>query len=130
LEQLRPFENEATISIFGLPAKVTSIPQKIDKNATQVVFPITSEPTSRAGLSKTLFCSVKVPLGEHLLNHSVGQGGQLRMDNPPPAPKKPTVPKPKTVAVAKPPKPKAQKPLSRLEKLRLAAKESAAAGTN
>ena len=130
LEQLRPFENEATISIHGLPAKVTSVPQKIDKNATQVVFPVTTDPTSRAGLSKNLFCSVRVPLGEHLLNHSVGQGGQLRMDNPPPAPKKPTVPKPKTVAVAKPPKPKAKKPLSRLEKLRLAAKESAAAGTN
>jgi hypothetical protein len=31
--------------------------------------------------------------------------------------------------VAKAPKPKAKKPLSRLEKLRLAAKESAEAGT-
>ena len=129
LEQLRPFENEATITLHGLPAKVTTTPQKLDKNATQVVFPVSSDPTSRAGLSKNLFCFVKVPLGEHLLNHSVGQGGQLRMDNPPPAPKKPVAPKPKTVAVAKAPKPKAKKPLSRLEKLRLAAKESAEAGT-
>jgi hypothetical protein len=129
LEQLRPFENEATITLHGLPAKVTTTPQKLDKNATQVVFPVSSDPTSRAGLSKNLFCFVKVPLGEHLLNHSVGQGGQLRMDNPPPAPKKPAATKPKTVAMAKPPKPKAKKPLSRLEKLRLTAKESAEAGT-
>ena len=129
LEQLRSFENEATITLHGLPAKVTTTPQKLDKNSTQVVFPVSSDPTSRAGLSKNLFCFVKVPLGEHLLNHSVGQGGQLRMDNPPPAPKKPVVPKPKTATVAKAPKPKAKKPLSRLEKLRLAAKESAEAGT-
>jgi hypothetical protein len=129
LEQLRSFENEATITLHGLPAKVTTTPQKLDKNSTQVVFPVSSDPTSRAGLSKNLFCFVKVPLGEHLLNHSVGQGGQLRMDNPPPAPKKPVAPKPKTATVAKAPKPKAKKPLSRLEKLRLAAKESAEAGT-
>ena len=132
LEQKRPFEGEAVITLHGLPAKVTTTPQKIDDNASQVVFPVSTEVGARAGLSKNIFCSINVPLGEHKLRHSLGQGGQLRIDNPPPAPKKPVAPKPKPKApkVAAAPKPKPAKPLSRLEKLRLAAKEAAAGGTN
>jgi len=133
IEQKRPFEGEATVRLHGLPAKVTTIPQKIDDNTSQLVFPITTEIGARAGLTKNLFCSVDVPAGEQKLRQSIGQGGQLRIDNPPPAPKKPVAAKPKpaakpAVAAAKP-KPKPAKPLSRLEKLRLAAKE-AKAGTN
>ena len=131
LEQKRPFVGEAVMTIHGLPAKVTATSRKIDANATQVVFPITTEISARAGITKNIFCSIKVPLGEHLLPHSIGQGGQFRIDNPPPAPKKLVAakPKPKAPTVAKNPKPKPAKPLSRLEKLRLAAKE-AAGGTN
>ena len=133
IEQKRPFEGEATVRLHGLPAKVTTIPQKIDDNTSQLVFPITTEIGAKAGLTKSLFCSVDVPAGELKLRQSIGQGGQLRIDNPPPAPKKPVAAKPKpaakpAVAAAKP-KPKPAKPLSRLEKLRLAAKE-AKAGTN
>jgi hypothetical protein len=119
------------VTLHGLPAKVTTTAQKIDDNATQIVFPIKTEASARAGLSRNLFCFVKVPLGENVLNHSLASGGQLRMDNPPPAPKKPVAPKPKPKApvVAAKPKPKPVKPLSRLEKLRQAAKEAAAGGT-
>lgn len=131
VEQKRPFEGEAVVTLYGLPAKVTTTPQKIDDNSTQVVFSIKTEPSAKAGLSRNLFCFVKVPLGENLLNHSLAQGGKLRMDNPPPAPKKPVAakPKPKAPAVVAKPKPKPAKPLSRLEKLRLAAKEAAEGGT-
>ena len=129
VERKRAFAGEALVTLHGLPAKVTTTPQKIDANATQVIFPITTDPTARAGLSRNLFCFVKVPLGENILNHSLGQGGKLRMDNPPPAPKKPVAAKPKAPAVAAKPKPKPAKPLSRLEKLRLASKEAAEDGT-
>jgi len=127
VEQKRPFEGVAVVTLHGLPAKVTTTAQQIDDNATQVVFPIKTDPSARAGLSRNLFCFVKVPLGENQLNHSLASGGQLRMDNPPPAPKKPVAPKPKPKApvVAAKPKPKPVKPLSRLEKLRLAAKKAA-----
>ena len=126
IDQKRAFHGEAVVTLHGLPAKVTTTPQKIDSNATQVVFPIKTESAARAGLSRNLFCFVKVPLGENILNHSVAQGGQLRMDNPPPAPKKP-VAKPKAPTVAAKPKP--AKPLSRLEKLRLTAKQASDEGT-
>jgi len=71
-------------------------------------------------LTKNLFCFVKVPFSGFLITHSVGQGGQIRLDNPPPKPKT----KPKAVAKTAPakPKPAKAKPLSRLEQLRLAAK--------
>ena len=55
-----------------------------------------------------------------LITHTVGQGGQIRLDNPPPKPKAPAKPKPKEVAEAKP-APAKKKPLSRLEQLRLSA---------
>ena len=57
-----------------------------------------------------------------------GEAGALRIDNPP-KPRKNAPPKPKTKPVAakkEVPKPKPKKPLSRLEKLRLIAKERAA----
>ncbi|MAK26889.1 MAG: hypothetical protein CMI22_00805, partial [Opitutae bacterium] len=67
-----------------------------------------------------LFCFAKVPFNGKLITHTVGQGGQIRLDNPPPKPKAPqtvTAAKPKPTAKAAP----KQKPLSRLEQLRLAA---------
>ena len=127
IEQKRPFAGPATVTLHGLPAHVVTTPQTIDANASSLIFPLTSKAEARAGLSRNLFCSVRVPLGENLLRHSVAQGGQLRVDNPPPAPKKPA-PKPAAkpvVAAAPKPKPKTEKPLSRLEKLRLAAKQAA-----
>jgi hypothetical protein len=126
--QKRPFDGEAVVTLYGLPAKVTTIPQKIDDNASQVIFSIKTEISAKAGLSRNLFCFVKIPLGANLLNHSLASGGQLRVDNPPPAPKKPAKPKPKAPTVAAKPKP--AKPLSRLEKLRLAAKQAAEGGSN
>ena len=66
---------------------------------------------------------MRVPFSGYLVAHSVGQGGQIRLDNPPPKPKvasaapKPSAPKPVV---------KKDKPLSRLEQLRLAAQ----GGTN
>ncbi|MFP6854758.1 MAG: PPC domain-containing protein, partial [Opitutales bacterium] len=114
VEQKRPFAGEAVVTLHGLPAKVSSTAQKIDANSTQLVFPINTDPSARAGLSRNLFCFVKIPLGENILNHSLASGGQLRMDNPPPAPKKPVAKKPKPTVVAAKPKPKTAKPLSRL----------------
>ena len=58
--------------------------------------------------------------------HNVGQGGVLRIDRPPPPPKN-APPKPKAEPKPKPPQPKKNKPLTRLEKLRIQAKERAEA---
>ena len=73
-----------------------------------------------------MFTAIRIPWNGHLLRQSAGSGGQLRIDNPP-KPRKNAPLKPKPVAAKKEaPKPKPKKPLSRLEKLRLIAKERAA----
>jgi hypothetical protein len=115
----RPFEGMATAELKGLPAFSATTKIEFDSNTSQISFPIATEDKSRAGLTKNLFCFVKIPYSGELITHSVGQGGQIRLDNPPPKPKTPTKPKPKEVAKASP-KPAKKKPLSRLEQLRLA----------
>ena len=116
----RPFEGTATAELKGLPPFCATTKIEFDSNTSSVSFPISTEDKSRAGLTKNLFCFVKVPFSGSLITHTVGQGGQIRLDNPPPKPKA----KPKAVAKTAPakPKPAKAKPLSRLEQLRLAAK--------
>ena len=119
----RPFKGFAKAELKGLPPFSKTEQVDFDTNATQIRFPVLSEEKARAGLTKNLFCYVKVPFSGNLITHSVGQGGQIRLDNPPPKPKvvskKPKDTAPKTVV-------KKEKPLSRLEQLRLAAQ----GGTN
>ena len=120
LDIKRPFEGMASLSIRGLPAFATTTDQEFDANATQVIFPIKTEEKIRVGITKNLFCFAKVPFKGNKITHTVGQGGQIRIDKPPPKPKT----KPKSdliVAVKKQVETKIKKkPLSRLEQLRLA----------
>jgi len=79
LEQKIPFEGKATIKLVGLPEKV-SVPEKqITRNDTEVVFPVTVDPTCQTGSQKNLFCSVAVKQNGEVIPHSVGTGGILRI---------------------------------------------------
>ncbi len=123
LDISRPFEGFAKAELKGLPPFSATEQVEFDANTSQIRFPISTEDKSRAGLTKNLFCFVRVPFSGRLVTHTVGQGGQIRLDNPPPKPKvasaksKPSTPQPVVKKV---------KPLSRLEQLRLAAQS----GTN
>lgn len=120
LDIKRPFEGKASLSIRGLPVFATTTDQEFDANTTQVIFPVKTEEKVRTGITKNLFCFAKVPFKGNSITHTVGQGGQIRIDKPPPKPKS----KPKTnliVAVKKTTETKTtKKVLSRLEQLRLA----------
>ena len=113
----RPFEGTGKLELKGLPPFSKTEIVEFDSNTTQVSFPIQVEEKARAGLTKNLFCFARVPFAEKLIIHSVGQGGQVRLDNPPPKPN------PKSTKKSQPKKAvsKKPKPLSRLEQLRLAA---------
>ena len=139
LQQLQPFEGEAQVQLFGLPPKVeiAKNPLTITKTNQEVLFTTTLASDAPVGQHKTLFCQIIVMKNGEPVTHSVGGGGVLRIDAPPPpkanapvavatpAPAAATTPKPVAVVAAAPPR-----PLSRLEKLRLEAKEKAAAGTH
>lgn len=118
LEQLKPFSGEASLTVHALPHGVTAGPQKIKADTKELAIPLTVSPETRKGKHSNLFCQVIINQNGHPIAHNVGHGGVLRVDPPPPAPKK-AVPK-KDVKVAKAdPKPAPKKPLSRLEQLRL-----------
>ncbi|MBT5716206.1 MAG: hypothetical protein HOI70_04780 [Opitutae bacterium] len=118
LDIKRPFEGMASLSIRGLPAFATTTDQEFDANATQVIFPVKTEEKVRVGMTKNLFCFAKVPFNGKKITHTVGQGGQIRIDKPPPKPK--SKPKTELVATVKKPENIKKKTLSRLEQLRLA----------
>ena len=122
LDQLREFDGEADVQIFGLPAKATAPVQKIGRDAEQVRFSVTTAEDTPVGQHKNLFCTVVITKNGEPISHRVGMGGVIRVD---PKPKEPATPKPapekKEVAKTEP----AKKPLSRLEQLRLDAKKQA-----
>ncbi|MEC8355338.1 MAG: PPC domain-containing protein [Verrucomicrobiota bacterium] len=122
LDIMRPFEGIAKAELKGLPPFSSTEQIDFDANSSQIRFPITTEDKARAGLTKNLFCFVRIPFSGELITHSVGQGGQIRLDNPPPKPKS-QIEKPKKTTAK--PVVKKEKPLSRLEQLRLAAQSTA-----
>ena len=126
LDIQKPFEGKAKVTLQGLPAKAVAEPKEITKDDKELQFAVTTAPDTPVGSHKQLFCSVEVPEAGSSIQHSVGQGGVFRVDPPPPAPKNP---EPMPVAKNEAPKPAApaaptEKPLSRLEKLRLEAQQA------
>ena len=120
VEQLQPFPGEARVILHALPHGVTTPEKQINAKASEITFPLSVSGEARKGKTSNLFCQVIITRDGHPIAHNVGHGGILRIDPPPPAPKKP-VAKPAAKVVKKDaPKP-AKKPLSRLEQLRQSA---------
>lgn len=121
IEQLKPFSGEADLTVHALPHGTSSTPQKIKSNTKEFAIPLTVTDEARKGKHGNIFCQVIIKRNGHPIAHSVGHGGVLRIDPPPPAPKKkaPEAPKKKEVAKKEEPKKAApKKALSRLEQLR------------
>lgn len=118
----KEFEGEAKINVNGLPHGVTSEELTITKESKEITFPLAVSKEAKKGKTSNLFCSVVITENGHPIRGTVMGGGVLRIDPPPPAPKKPVV------AKKEPPKPAETKPvkkrLSRLEKLRLQSKNA------
>lgn len=115
LEVEKAFEGKAKVTLFGLPAKTTTEVREISATDTEVIFPIRTEPDSPTGKHQNLFCQAVIMEGGFPVVHTIGQGGVLRIDPPPPAQE---TPPPAAVASAEPATEKPAKPLSRLEQLR------------
>ena len=125
----QPFEGKAKVQLIGLPAKITTDEfLEFDKDTEELTFNVKTVPDSPDGKHKNLFCQVTITeQGEPIVSR-VGNT-ELQIDKPLPAPTNQPAPEPKKEEVAKEPepeKPKA-KPLTRLQKLRLAYKQRLAA---
>jgi hypothetical protein len=124
------FDGEATVTLIGLPNKVTTDVKKITKATPDLIFHIKTDKVSPAGNHANLFCQVVIMQTGEPIVHNLGTG-QLRIDVPLPpkanAPAPAPAPAPKPVAAA--PAAAPPKPLTRLEKLRLESQERAKAAS-
>jgi len=125
----QPFEGEAKVQLVGLPPKVAAPELTFNKESKNLVFKLATDPASPAGNHKNIFCQVVITANGESILHNVG-GTELRIDQPLPQPTAPAAQpaaQPMPVAKADTPAPPPEKPLTRLEKLRLEAKQRAEA---
>ena len=121
-------DGAAKVQVLGFPPKVTAPEMELKKDMKELVFKVSTDKGSPAGTHRNIFCQATIIEHGEPIVHYVG-GTELRIDQPLPAPTKPAAP----AAVVKKEAPKpaaAPKRLTRLEQLRLDAKEKtqAAAG--
>ena len=115
LEQKKPFEGKAKVQLLGLPPNATAAQRGDHVGRHKGHLRRADEREEPVGPHKTLFCVVTVTQDGEPIVQSIAGGGVLRIDAPPPAP------------AARPQPPRrprrrrstGDKPLSRLEKLRL-----------
>jgi hypothetical protein len=98
----------------------------------ELIFPVTTTAESPAGTHKNIFCQVVITENGEPIVHQVGST-ELQIDKPLPMPENKPAPAPAAEQAQATPQPAAPeqppaKPLSRLEKLRLEAKQRAEGG--
>jgi len=127
LEQKVPFEGEAVARLQGLPPETSAEELKFTKETTELVFQVKTSDKTPVGNHKTPFVEMVVTAsGEPVSMRGGGVEIQVAAPTaPPPAtPEPPPAPDAATPAPPPPP-PVPEKPLSRLEKLRLQGKPPA-----
>ncbi|GIX04348.1 MAG: serine protease [Planctomycetaceae bacterium] len=127
VEMLKPLPSAARATLLGLPNKVTSDPLSFEGDVKELIFTVKAQADASPTTVKNLLCEVTFEVEGETVTHKLGSG-QLRVDQP--LPKKTATATPPT---AQQPSAPATKPLSRLEQLRLEAKqrlEKTAGGNN
>jgi hypothetical protein len=123
VEQLREFGGEADVQLFGLPAHSTAAVQKLKSDLEALSFPVVTTDKTPIGQHKGVFCTVTVVKDGEPIIHRLAMGSVLRIDPMPKVAAAAPVEKAAAPVVAAE---KKEKPLSRLEQLRLDAQKEAA----
>ena len=120
LENKTKYDGEATLKLLGLPNAAATTDVKIKAGDAQTIFNVTTDPkTTPVGQHNTLICQLVLEKdGEQIVQNLAG-GGVLRVDAPPPPQADAPAPPPPPAEAAPP----QEKPLTRLEKLRLEAQQ-------
>jgi hypothetical protein len=119
-----PFDGNAKIKLVGVPAKVEATEMEFNKESQELTFQLKTTAESPAGQHKNIFCEIVIMHeGEPIVLRSGST--ELQIDQPLPVaanqPQPMPQPMPQPAAAVEQPPP--EKPLSRLEKLRLAAEQ-------
>lgn len=116
LNHITPFEGKASAELLGLPPHTEVQKLEFDKTTEQLVFDVKTTAETPVGKHTSVFCRVTIPFEGETIVATAGRS-DLQVDRP--LPKKQVAAKPAPTK----PKPPTEKPLSRLEKLRQAARE-------
>ncbi len=114
VEHHAEFSGGAKAELLGLPHGVKAPTVDFQHGQKEIHFPLEVAADATVGKHTALFCRVTIPENDAGIIHHVGHGGTLRIDKP-----AEDAPPPAKEEVAKAPEPPAEKPLSRLEQLRL-----------
>lgn len=87
LEQKIPFEGKAKVELLGLPNGVTSEPQEITPETTEVVFTLTAKPDASLGIQKQVTAQFSIEKNGVPLTANCAAGGVLRVDRQDPSAK-------------------------------------------
>jgi hypothetical protein len=123
VEKKVDFPETAKIELLGLPANTTTgAALDMTKDTTELVFPIKIAENATPNTYKSLVCQSTIVRNGEPISQTLG-AGELRVDRPPPpkpnAPAAAPMPTPQPAAPAAVAQAPPQKPLSRLEQLRL-----------
>ena len=126
LEQKAPFEGQGVARLQGLPPETSVTELPFTKDTTELIFQVATSDKTPVGNHKTPFVELVVTVqGEPVTMRGAGTELQVAAPTtpppPPPAPDAGAAPAPAPAATP------VEKPLSRLEKLRLQGKQSAPA---
>ncbi len=120
---LKELKAPATVTLLGLPHKVTAEPLVVTPETKELVFKVKTAVDSPEGTHKNIFCQVTVTENNESIVHARVGDSELRIDKPLPMPVAAPMPEPMPVAAVvaapEPVAPPAEKRLTRLEKLRL-----------
>ena len=125
VEVMREFEGTGEIELLGLPAGVVceQTKQAATFETEQLAYKVKVEEGARVGQHKSIVARATVTSPDGEIKQTLGTG-ILQVDKPLPAPVvKKEEPKPVAEAKPAPPKPVQEKPLSRLEQLRMLKKQ-------
>lgn len=120
--QKTKFEGKAVARLLNLPPNASAKEVEISAADAKATFDVTTDAKTPTGQHNAVFCQVTVMKDGEPVVHNIGQGGVLRVDAPPP----PKADAPPVQTAAAPPPAPMDKPLSRLEQLRLEQKAKAA----
>ncbi len=111
INHVTAFEGTATAELLGVPPHTEVPPIQFDQTTGEVSFVVKTKPETPAGKHGGVFCRVTIPVNGESVVATAGRS-ELQIDVPLP-----------NGGAAPPPPPPTEKPLSRLEKLRLAARQ-------
>lgn len=82
LDQKRPFDGSAEVTLNGLPPGATASPVTMTKESKELVFTVNTATNAQKGVTRTLLAAAVIKQGGDQVMQTVAANGQLRIELP------------------------------------------------